>query len=79
MPCFASYGHADEVCPPTSVAAMLNTVSAPKTIVVTPTSAHWRFAETQAKAIEWMKEQSGVNGETEGTKTKGDNEILYRD
>ncbi|MGN0001526.1 MAG: acetylxylan esterase [Marinilabiliaceae bacterium] len=79
VPCFASYGHADEVCPPTSVAAMLNTVSAPKTIVVTPTSAHWRFAETQAKAIEWMKEQSGVNGETEGTKTKGDNEILYRD
>ena len=47
----------DNTCPPTTVTAALNVITAPKTIVVTPVSAHWRFEETNRKSIEWMKKR----------------------
>ena len=56
-PGFYSYGHNDGTCPPTSVCAALNQVTAPKTVVVTPASAHWRYTETQRRSIEWMQVQ----------------------
>ena len=40
---FYSYGYNDNTCPPTTVTAALNVITAPKTIVVTPVSAHWRL------------------------------------
>ena len=46
VPGFYSYGYNDNTCPPTTVTAALNVITAPKTIVVTPVSAHWRFEET---------------------------------
>ena len=50
---FYSYGYNDNTCPPTTVTAALNVITAPKTIV----SAHWRFEETNRKSIEWMKKR----------------------
>lgn len=57
VPGFYSYGYNDNTCPPTSVNAALNVITAPREIVITPLSAHWRFSETNNKSIEWMKKQ----------------------
>jgi cephalosporin-C deacetylase-like acetyl esterase len=59
VPGFYSFGYNDNTCPPTSVYSVINVVKAPKTIVVTPISGHWRFEETNAESIEWMKAQLG--------------------
>ncbi len=57
VPGFYSYGYNDETCSPTSVSAVINSITAPKLVVITPTSGHWRFTETNDKAMEWMKRQ----------------------
>ncbi|MCU7550177.1 acetylxylan esterase [Chitinophagaceae bacterium LB-8] len=57
VPGFYSWGYNDNTCPPTSIFAAVNTIKAPKTIVITPISGHWRFEETNSESIEWMKEQ----------------------
>lgn len=57
VPGFYSYGYCDNTCPPTSVCAAINSIQAPKEVLVTPSSAHWRFHETNQKSIEWMKRQ----------------------
>lgn len=59
-PGFFSYGFNDDTCPPTSVAAALNVVTVPKTIVTTPSSRHWRFPETNRRATQWMRERAGL-------------------
>lgn len=55
IPGFYSLGYCDETCSPTSVWAVMNSITAPKKIVITPTSAHWRFPETNEQSIEWMQ------------------------
>ena len=60
-PGFYSYGFNDNTCPPTSVCAALNTIAAPKTIIVTPASFHWRFPETNRRATRWMQQQAGID------------------
>lgn len=55
VPMFCSWGYSDDTCSPTSVWAMWNEVTAPKEQDVTPTSGHWRFMESQQKAIRWIK------------------------
>jgi cephalosporin-C deacetylase len=57
VPGFYSWGYNDNTCPPTSVYAAINSIKAPKTIVITPISGHWRFEETNAASIEWIKKQ----------------------
>lgn len=57
VPGFYSYGFNDNTCPPTSVAAALNVIEAPKQIVTTPASYHWRYEETHREAVAWMQEQ----------------------
>lgn len=57
VPGFYSYGFNDNTCFPTSVAAALNQIKAPKRIVTTPANYHWRYAETNQTAKEWMKSQ----------------------
>ncbi|OQP47286.1 hypothetical protein A4H97_07220 [Niastella yeongjuensis] len=56
-PGFYSWGFNDNTCPPTSVFAAVNTIKAPKTIVNTPITGHWRFEETNQESIDWMKKQ----------------------
>lgn len=57
VPGFYSFGYKDNTCPPTSVTAAVNAITAPKTVIITPVSAHWRFSESNMKSIEWMKAQ----------------------
>ena len=57
IPGFYSFGYNDNTCPPTSAQAAVNAVTAPKVVVITPTSSHWRFPESNRKSIEWMKSQ----------------------
>lgn len=54
---FYTYGFNDNTCPPTSVMAAFNVISAPKLVVATPANYHWRFPETHQQAIRWMQEQ----------------------
>lgn len=56
-PTFLSYGYADNTCPPTSVAALQNSITVPLTIEITPSSAHWRFPESNEIATQWMRMQ----------------------
>lgn len=57
VPGFYSWGYNDNTCPPTSIFSAINSISAPKTIAITPISGHWRFDETDKKSISWIKEQ----------------------
>ena len=54
VPVFCSWGYSDDTCSPTSIWAAWNEISAPKVCDITPTSAHWRFAESQDKCLQWM-------------------------
>lgn len=56
-PGFYSFGYNDDTCSPSSVFSMLAEVTAPKTIEITPTSGHWRFAQTNERCMEWMLKQ----------------------
>ena len=56
-PLFLSYGYADDTCSPTSVTALRNSVTAPLTVDITPNSAHWRYMETNDRALEWQTRQ----------------------
>ena len=57
VPGFYSFGYNDETCSATSIMSVINSVSAPKKTVITPTSGHWRFPITNMESILWMKEQ----------------------
>jgi cephalosporin-C deacetylase-like acetyl esterase len=57
VPGFYSWGYNDNTCPPTSVYAAVNAVTAPKTVVITPIAGHWRFEETNQASLEWLKRQ----------------------
>lgn len=60
VPGFYSYGYNDFTCPPTSILSALNVISAPKKVVVTPISGHWRFQETDDKSNVWLKQICGM-------------------
>lgn len=60
VPGFYSTGYNDHTCPPTSVFSAFNVIEAPKEVVITPISGHWRFGETNDKAIRFLKEQCGM-------------------
>lgn len=56
VPVMLNYGHADRVCPPASIRAAYNALPGDeKRLVLTPTSAHWRFAEIERRSREWMR------------------------
>ena len=56
-PVYFSLGYNDKTTSPTSTYAAYNAISAPKTLNATPTSGHWRFAETNEEAMQWMQQQ----------------------
>lgn len=60
VPGFYSTGYNDNTCPPTATLAAFNSVKAPKEIVITPSSAHWRFSETDEKSIKWLQEKCAI-------------------
>lgn len=59
-PVFYSFGFNDDTCSPTSTYAAYNEITAPKTLSVTPSSAHWRFPETNDESVRWMQRQAGI-------------------
>ncbi len=60
VPGFYSFGYNDFTCPPTSVLSALNSITAPKTVVVTPISGHWRFPETEKKSTDWIRSKCNI-------------------
>jgi len=60
IPGFYSAGYNDNTCPPTSTLSPFNSVKAPKEIVITPISAHWRFGETNTQSIKWLQQKCGI-------------------
>lgn len=57
VPGFYSFGFNDNTCPPTSMSAAINQITAPKVIELTPSSGHWRYNETNVRANAWMRSQ----------------------
>ncbi len=53
VPGFYSFGYNDMVCPPTSVYSAINTINAPKEMLVIPETEHWTYPEQWQKANAW--------------------------
>ncbi len=54
VPTFMSWGYSDDTCSPTSVWSAWNEITAPKACDITPSSGHWRFPISHAKAKQWL-------------------------
>lgn len=57
VPVFFTFGYNDDVCPPTSVFAAYNIITAPKEKFLALETAHWIFPEQAEKQREWMIKQ----------------------
>lgn len=57
VPLYCSFGYNDDVCSPTSIFGMLNSVKSPKTIHCTYTNSHFNFGESNKLATDWVVEQ----------------------
>ena len=51
---FYAFGFNDEVCPPTTTYSVYNTISAPKELILAPTSGHYTFTEQYRDAVDWI-------------------------
>lgn len=60
-PGWYSWGYNDNVCPPTSMYAAYNVISAPKELHPFLETAHWTFPEQRAAADAWLMKQLGVD------------------
>lgn len=54
VPGYYAYGYNDPTTPPTSVAATINAILAPKTIDLAYDMGHWKYNETVIAADEWL-------------------------
>jgi cephalosporin-C deacetylase-like acetyl esterase len=54
VPGIYCFGYNDNVCPPTSIYAAYNQISAPKTILISHDSRHWVYPEFSEKVREWL-------------------------
>ncbi|MEQ1585363.1 MAG: acetylxylan esterase [Cyclobacteriaceae bacterium] len=57
VPGMYSWGFNDEVCPPTSMYAAYNVITAPKTLYLALETGHWTFPEQNEKMTGWIVEQ----------------------
>lgn len=57
IPGVYSFGYNDEVCPPTSIYAAYNTITAPKQLFIYENSGHWTYPEQFQKVHSLMVEQ----------------------
>lgn len=60
MPGWYSWGFNDNVCPPTSMYAAYNSISAKKELHIFQETAHWTFPEQHGMANAWLYEMLGV-------------------
>lgn len=61
-PGFYSWGYNDEICPPTSMFAAYNVVTAPKTLLLALETGHFTVAEQDARIDRWITRQAGREG-----------------
>ena len=54
IPGFYTWGYNDETCPPTSMYASFNVISAPKELYLALETGHWTFPEQNEKAYGWL-------------------------
>lgn len=54
MPGIYTLGFNDETCPPTSMFAAYNVITAPKELLIVPETGHWTFPEQREKLNDWM-------------------------
>ena len=59
-PGWYSWGFNDHVCPPTSMYAAYNSISAPKELHLFLETEHWTFPEQRERGDRWLFEQLGV-------------------
>ncbi len=57
IPGFYALGFNDEVCPPTSMFAAYNSISAPKTLDLYLETGHWTYPEETERVTNWLIEQ----------------------
>ncbi len=57
VPGWYSWGYNDNVCPPTSMYAAYNVITAPKELHLFQETQHWRFPEQQAQKDAWLFKQ----------------------
>jgi cephalosporin-C deacetylase len=60
IPTFYSMGYNDETCPPTSMYAAYNSISAPKILKLYLETGHWTYPEENEATSEWLYEKLGV-------------------
>ncbi len=60
VPCWFSWGYNDNVCPPTSMYAMYNTVTAPKEVHPYLETMHFWYQEQWDAWQAWLKQQLGI-------------------
>lgn len=63
-PGFYSFGYNDPTCSPTSTCGAINEVKAPKVVVTTPSSGHWRYPQTNRQAQEWAQQQLDLSAQS---------------
>lgn len=54
VPGIYTLGFNDETCPPTSMFAAYNVITAPKELLIVPETGHWTFPEQREKLNGWM-------------------------
>jgi cephalosporin-C deacetylase len=57
VPGMYTWGFNDEVCPPTSMYAAYNVITAPKTLYLALETGHWTFPEQNEKINNWLVEK----------------------
>ncbi|HNV31034.1 MAG TPA: acetylxylan esterase, partial [Cyclobacteriaceae bacterium] len=57
VPGMYSWGYNDETCPPTSMYAAYNVITAPKTLYLALETGHWTFPEQNEKMTGWIVQQ----------------------
>lgn len=59
VPGFYSWGYNDVTCPPTSMYAAYNVITAPKTLFLSEETGHWTFPEQWSNATDFALKQLG--------------------
>ena len=60
VPGMYTWGFNDETCPPTSMHAAYNVVTATKSLKLYLETGHWQFPEQREGMEEWLQEKLGV-------------------
>lgn len=62
IPGYYGYGYNDDVCPATSITAMLNEIKAKKQVVIAYDVAHWMYPEIKEQGKNWLYNYLQVSG-----------------